>query len=143
MERPTGVTILAVLEFISAGALILIGLLLLVGGGVLGAMSGGGEGSSFMGVLGALGAVAGIVLIVVSAIPLLVGIGLWKLKNWARVLAIVFSGIGVVSNLFGILGGVSTGEIVSVSSGVIGLGINVLILWYMFQPHVKQAFGAA
>ena len=143
MERPTGVTILAVLEFISAGVIILVGLLLLVGGGVLGAMSGGSEASGFMSVLGALGAVAGVVVIVLSAIPLLVGFGLWRLKNWARILVIVFSGIGVVSNLFEILGGASAGELFSLSSGVIGLGINVLILWYMFQAHVKQAFGAA
>ncbi|HSC78507.1 MAG TPA: hypothetical protein VLB32_08080 [Candidatus Acidoferrales bacterium] len=143
MERPIGVTILAVLEFISAGAFILIGLLLLVGGGMLGAMGGGGEGSGVMAVLGTLGAVAGVVVLVLAAIPLAVGIGLWKLKNWARILAIVFSGLGVVSNLFGVIGGVSTGEMVSLSSGVIGLGVNILILWYLFQPHVKQAFGAA
>jgi hypothetical protein len=68
MERPVGVTILAVLEFISAGAFILIGLLLLVGGGVLGAMGGGSEASGVMNMVGALGAVAGVVVIVLSAI---------------------------------------------------------------------------
>jgi hypothetical protein len=71
----------------------------------------------------------------------LVGIGL-KL-NWARILVIVFSGLGVLSNLLGLIGGLTAGEVVSMASGVVGLGINVLVLWYMFQPHVKQAFGAA
>ena len=138
MERPTGVTILAVLEFISAGFIILLGLLLIVGMSVLGAMGGSGEGSGVMAVLGTLGAVAGVLVMILAVIPLAVGIGLWKLKNWARIVAIVFSGLGVASNLFGVIGGVTTGEMVSLSSGVIGLGVNVLILWYMFQPHVKQ-----
>lgn len=143
MERPIGVTILAVLEFLTAGACILIGLLLLVGGGMMGAMAGGSDASGMMNMLGALGAVAGVVVIVLSAIPLLVGIGLWKLKNWARILVIVFSCLGVLSNLIGLLGGLTAGEMFSVGSSVVGLGINVLIIWYMFQPHVKQAFAAA
>ncbi len=143
MERPVGVTVLAVLEFISAGFLILLGLLLIVGMSVLGAMGGGGEGSGVMAVLGTLGAVAGVVVMILSVIPLAVGIGLWKLKNWARIVVIVFSILGLVSNLFGVIGGVSTGEMVSLSSGVIGLGINILVIWYMLQAHVKQAFGAS
>ncbi len=143
MERPVGVTILAVLEFISAGFFILLGLLLLVGGGVLGALGGGGEASGYMAAVAAMGAVAGVVVLILSVIPLAIGIGLWKLRNWARIVAIVFSGLGVLSNLLGVIGGVTAGEMFSLSSSVIGLGINILVLWYMFQPHVKQAFGAS
>lgn len=142
MERPIGVTILAVLEFISAGFILLLGLLLTVGLSALGAMGRGGEGGSILGVLAALGAAAGVLVMILAVIPLAIGIGLWKLKNWARIVVIVFSVLGLVSNLFGVIGGVSAGEMFSLSSGVIGLGINVLVIWYMFQPHVKQAFGA-
>jgi len=142
MERPIGVTILAVLEFISAGFILLLGLLLTVGLSALGAMGRGGEGGSVLGMLAALGAAAGVLVMILAIIPLVIGIGLWKLKNWARIVVIVFSVLGLVSNLFGVIGGVSAGEMVSLSSGVIGLGINVLVLWYMQQAHVKQAFGA-
>ena len=142
MERPTGVTILAVLEFIGAGFLILLGLLLLVGMGMLGAMGGGGEGGRFLGVLGALGAAAGVVVIIVAALPLAIGIGLWKLKNWARILVIIFATIGALGNTARVIFGLSSGEMFNVVGGIVGLGIQALILWYMFQPHVKQAFGA-
>jgi len=143
MERPTGVTILAVLEFLGAGLFILIGLLFLVGFGLLGGAAGqAGEGGG-MAVLMGLGAVAGVVFLVLALIPLAVGIGLWKLRNWARILVIVFSILGVLSNLAGAAIPLMTGDPVSAVSSVIGLGVNGLILWYMFQPHVKQAFGAA
>ncbi len=142
MDRPIGVTILAVLEFIGAGFLILLGLLLLVGMSMLGSMGRGGEGGAFLGVLGALGAMAGVVVIVFAALPLAIGIGLWKLKNWARILVIIFAALGAAGNTVRVIWGLSSGDIVNAVGGIIGLGIQGLILWYMFQPHVKQAFGA-
>jgi hypothetical protein len=144
MDRPTGVTILAVLEFLFAGLCILIGLLLMVGFGLLGGAVGqAGEDGSGMALLMGLGAVAGVVFLVVALIPLIIGIGLWKLKNWARILVIVFSILGVLSNLAGAVIPLTTGEPVSAVSSIIGLGVNGLIIWYMFQPHVKEAFGTS
>jgi hypothetical protein len=143
MERPTGVTILAVLEFLGAGLFALIGLLLLVGFGLLGGAAGQAGESGGMAFLMGLGAVAGVLFLVLALIPLVVGIGLWKLKNWARILVIVFSILGVLSNLAGAVVPLMVGEPVSAVSSIIGLGVNGLILWYMFQPHVKEAFGAS
>jgi len=143
MDRPTGITILAVLEFLTAGALILAALLFIVAFGLLGGAAGQAGESGGMAVLMGLGAVAGVILLVIALIPLALGYGLWKLKNWARILVIVFSILGVLSNLAGAAIPLMTGEPVSAVSSVIGLGVNGLILWYMFQPHVKQAFGAA
>ncbi len=142
MERPIGVTILAVLEFISAGLVLLLGLLLTVGLSALGAMGRGGEGGSILGVLAALGAAAGVFVMILAIIPLAIGIGLWKLKNWARIVVIVFAGLGALGNIVRVIWGLSSGDMVSTVGGIIGLGIQGLILWYMFQPHVKQAFGA-
>ncbi|MGH9777661.1 MAG: hypothetical protein ACRD5I_04550 [Candidatus Acidiferrales bacterium] len=143
MDRPTGVTILAILEFLGAGLFILLGLLFLVGFSLLGGAAGqAGEGSG-MAVLMGLGAVAGVVFLALALIPLAIGIGLWKLKNWARILVIVFSILGVLSNLAGAAIPLMTGDPVSAVSSVIGLGVNGLILWYMFQPHVREAFGAS
>ncbi len=144
MQRPTGVTILAVLDFLAAGACLLLAVAFGLGFGLLGSIAGGGEGGSDAGmaVLMGLGALAGVVFVVAALISLVVGVGLWKLKNWARILTIVFSILGVLSNLAGAVIPMMTGEPVSAVSSLIGLGVNVLILWYMFQPDVKQAFGA-
>ena len=143
MDRPIGVTILAILEFIGAGFLILVGLLLLVGMSMLGAMGRGGEGASMMGILGALGAAAGVVVIILALIPLAIGIGLWKLRNWARILVIIFAGLGALGNTVRVIWGLGSGDMLNTVGGIIGLGIQALILWYMFQPHVKQAFGVS
>jgi len=145
MERPTGVTILAVLDFLGAALFLLLGALFLLGFSLLGGLvgQGGGGGDAGMAVLMGLGAVAGVIFFVFALISFVVGIGLWTLKNWARILTIVFSILGVLSNLAGAAIPLMTGEPVSAVSSVIGLGVNGLILWYMFQPHVKQAFGAS
>lgn len=146
MDRPTGVTVLAVLNFLGAALYILLGVLFMVGMGALGAVLGqsGQEGSgAAMGLLMGLGAVAGVVLIFFGLIALAIGIGLWKLKNWARIITIVLSALGGLACLAGLLGGVMAAEIISIIVNVIFLGIYGLIIWYLFQAHVKQAFGVS
>ncbi len=146
MDRPTGVTILAVLDFLGAALFLLLAAVFVLGFSLLGSVagqSGDAGGEAGMAVLMGLGAAAGVIFFVIALISLVVGIGLWKLKNWARILTIVFSVLGVLSNLAGTAIPLLTGDPVSAVSSVIGLGVNGLILWYMFQPHVREAFGAS
>ena len=58
----------------------------------------GGPGSA---IFAAGGAIVGAVFIVLALLDLAIAIGFIKLQNWARVLAIVLIGIGV---LFGVIG---------------------------------------
>ena len=140
MERPTGVTILAVLYFIGTAFLGLCGILFIVGGSMLsGLAQSGGPGSA---ILAAGGAVVGAIFIVLALLELAIGIGFIKLQNWARVVAIVFTGIAV---LFGVLGMFSLLAHVMVFALMIRfivLALQIWILVYLFKPHVKQAFGA-
>src|SRR5258708_31005581 len=101
MARPTGVTIIAVLYFILAAFCVLGGVLMFVGGGFLASMMNqqGAGGSAGAGILAGLGAVAGGIVLIIAAISALVGFGLWKLKNLWRILALVFSGLGVLGAL--------------------------------------------
>src|SRR5579859_245584 len=97
MERPTGVTILAALYFIGAAFLALCGILFIVGGSMLsGLVHGGGPGSALF-AMG--GAVVGGIFLVLAVLDLAIGIGFIKLQNWARVVAIILIGIGVVFGL--------------------------------------------
>lgn len=144
MNRPTGVIILAVLDWIGAACLLLIGLGLAVGLGVVG-VSRMAEHSSGAPFLMALGAMGGVFLIVLAVIVGFVGVGLWSLKNWARVVTIVLAAIGIVAAVpalmfTGLHGSIFAGA--RIVALLIRLGINGLIIWYMLQPHVKQAFGA-
>ena len=140
MERPTGVTILAVLYFIGTAFLGLCGILFIVGGSMLsGLAQSGGPGSA---ILAAGGAVVGAIFLVLALLELAIGIGFIKLPNWARVVAIVFTGIAV---LFGVLGMFSLLAHVMVFALMIRfivLALQIWILVYLFKPHVKQAFGA-
>jgi hypothetical protein len=140
MERPTGVTILAVLYFIGTAILGICGLLFILGGSMLsGLAQSGGPGSA---ILAAGGAVVGVVFFVLALLELALGIGFIKLQNWARVVAIVFTGIAVLLGVLGMFSLLVHLIIFALIVRVITLAIQIWILVYLFKPHVKQAFGA-
>jgi hypothetical protein len=139
MERPTGVTILAVLAFIGAGMLVLAALGVLVGGAMVGSLAAHPGMGMFA---GALGAIIGVVFLGFAILYVVVGIGFLKLQNWARVLVIVLSGLGALVNGLGILTALFQFHPLIVVGRAIGLAINLWIAMYLLKPHVKQAFGA-
>lgn len=142
MERPTGVTVLAILDFLGALILICAGLAFLLGMGIAGAgmMSQARGGGAF---LAGLGAIGGVVFLVFAAISALIGIGLWKLKNWARIVTIVFSGLGILGGLLGLLTALLHFSVFTLVFRLVFIGIYALIIWYMLQPDVKKVFGVA
>jgi len=142
MARPTGVTILAVLSFLAAGLCLLAaaGMFLIGSSAGLAAMA--GRGGSMGGPLAAMGAFAGIACLIMAALYLVNGIGLLKLRVWARLLAILLTLLVIVFEVMGIvraLGGMHVGIIVW---ELILIAIDAWILMYLFKPHVKAAFGA-
>ncbi|HXJ05718.1 MAG TPA: hypothetical protein VNH65_11495 [Candidatus Acidoferrum sp.] len=140
MERPTGVTILAVLYFIGAAFLGLCGILFIVGGSMLSGLAHGGGPGSALFAMG--GAVVGGMFLVIAVLDLAIGIGFIKLQNWARIVAIILIGIGVLFGLIGLLSMFVHLMIFALVFRVIFLAIEIWILVYLFKPHVKQAFGA-
>ena len=139
MQRPTGVTILAVLSFIGAAFFLLASLAMFIGGGMLSQM-GGSAGMGTM--LGALGAFAGVILLAFTAYLLAQGIGLFKLKNWGRIMTIICIGLGLLSAAMGVFSSLSPMQLGHLIGQLIVVAIDVWILVYLFKPHVKQAFGA-
>src|SRR3990170_1355681 len=89
--------------------------------------------------LGALPVFLG-VLLVFAALFVWFGIGLWKLKNWARRVTI---GLMILRLLF-----LAPGLVIGLlRADLLGLGLQLLfaavygwILWYLYQPGVKQLF---
>ena len=119
MNRPLGVTIIA---------------LLLIIGGVLGVL----EALDLLGVWDLFGldesTGVGIGILIVAVANLLVGFGFWSLQGWAWTIAVIVTVlrlIGAVAGFF--IGGLAT--------GIVGLVIVLIILWYLFRPEVKAAFG--
>lgn len=123
--RPTGVTVLAVLNGIIGAFALLGGIGMMAGGGAMGSMMGGAEGGLFA----AMAGVFGFVLLIMGVLYLLAAWGLWTRQRWAWYVAMV----GVV---LGILNG-----IVSLPFGIVGLLIAGLIGWYLLTPPVQRWFG--
>ncbi|MBZ5694224.1 MAG: hypothetical protein LAN36_02560 [Acidobacteriia bacterium] len=139
MERPTGVTILAILAFIATGCAALVGLMFLLGGAMMSSM---GAFPRFGMMAGMGSAILGVVCLGLAALYLVAGLGLWKLQEWARILTIVLAGLGLLVNGFGILGPLMSFHIMFLLWRAVVLGLDVWVLVYLFQPHVKKAFGA-
>jgi hypothetical protein len=137
MDRPTGVTIIAVLGFIGAGLSLLAGLGMFLGGAVLSSMAG----RPGMGMIAGIGgAFVGIVFLGIAAVYLVTAIGLWKLQDWARILTVVLSIIGAVLNGFGMLRAMLHLHIFGLFIQAIFVAIDVWVAVYLLQSNVKQAF---
>lgn len=127
--RPTGVTILAVLAAIGGVLGLLAGVALLGLGGVAAA---GGSG-----LLASFGAIFGILAIAQGALALAFAYGAWTLQPWGWMLGVVAFGLSLALSVLNVVGG---GEI---SGQIVSILIGVAILYYLFTPAVKQAFGRA
>lgn len=139
MERPTGVTVLAVLAFIGAGLSVLGALVVLLGGALVADMA-TRPGLGMMAGVG--GVIIGVFLLGIAALYAVAGAGFLKLKNWARILVIVLCGLGALFNAVGVLSSLIHFHVVLVVWQGILVAIDVWILVYLLNPRVKQAFGA-
>lgn len=136
MARPVGVTILSILDFLGAAGMLLLAILCFVGGGFLATLGQNSQASGAAGfgaLMGMGAAVIGVVFLVVAIICALIGWGMWKLKNWARILTIILCALGVLARLWSLV------HMFSVFS-IIVLLIDALIIWYLLKADVKAAF---
>ncbi len=125
MNRPTGVTVLAILSFIGAFFSILGGLALLGLSGFLGAVGGTG-----------LAVLFGVYALAWGVVAVWIAYGLWTLNagiwRWALFLQVA----GIVVTLIEIVL-----QYTSVSGGIISIVINGIIIYYLTTPGVRAAFG--
>lgn len=133
-QRPTGVTIIAVLNFLGSATGVAIFVLTLVSRSVS---------SSPDSALGSILAsyyesrrettlVASSILVVLS---LTIGIGLWKMRRWAFLLALIVNGIASVLLVCVFLNRPLT------LGTLLALMIPVSVVIYLLQPNVSRSFG--
>jgi uncharacterized membrane protein len=140
-KRPTGVTILAILEILGG----ILELVLALGFFAIAVLINVADVRAQIGTsvpdwvlnnaplfFGALG----VFFLIMAVVSLLLAWAFLKGKNWARILAIIFLVLSIIGNVIGIIGGVS---IVTV---VISILLPLIIVWYLFRPNVKQWFTA-
>ncbi len=142
MERPAGVTVLAILNFIAAACLGLLALAMVLGMGFIGSMAGGGERGGAI-LLAGLGVIGGVIFVIMAVVSAAVGYGMWNLQNWARLVSVVFCCLGIVAGLLGLTAGAVHFRPFFMMTSIVRMAVAALIIWYLFQPHVKQAFRTA
>ncbi len=82
-----------------------------------------------------------IVLIISAVFSFVIGISLWKLKKWARAVAIVSTGIGILSNGISLLFALLSINILKIALYVPSLAISIWIFFYLLRNEkVLKAF---
>jgi hypothetical protein len=132
-NRPTGVTVMVVLQILTGLGSLGLGFMLASTYAFLGSlMASGAEGVTFSADFGGLlvvaGALLGGILIVIGIANLLIAYGLFKGKSWAWILCLMFA---VISVVFGIL---------TFPVGIVTILFNALIIYYLTRRNVKVYF---
>ncbi len=134
MQRPVGVTILAVLAILYGIFSLLLALLGLLGSALLAS----GVAIKYSAATLVYATIADAVL---GILYLAFGIGAFRLKGWAWTTGVVVVVLDVVRTIVGVvIQGFTAGRIVSASITIV---IALVVLWYLFRPNVRAAFGRA
>ena len=132
-ERPVGVTAVAIAFFLTSLYLAAVGLTMLVRPGLVSIAAG----ADFLGGLELAGPY---MFLLVAALGAAAAFGLWQLHNWARWLAIVVAIAGVVFLLPTVSSAILDFRIAKLAWGGLGTIVRVMIVWYLFQEPVREAF---
>ena len=135
-NRPTGVTVIGVLQILTGLGSLGLGFMLASTYAFLGSlMASGAEGVTFSagfgGFLAVAGAIIGGILMLIGIANLFIAYGLFKGKSWAWILCLMFA---VISVVFGIL---------TFPVGIVTILFNALIIYYLTRRNVKIYFGKA
>lgn len=131
MQRPTGVTILAILAAIG-GVLGLLGGLALVG---FGGLAGGLVGAA----IGGFVVISGLILLVLAVLELVLAYGFWTLQPWAWQLGVILSAVNILIQILGVLRIVFYSDL---SSALLSIIISGVIIYYLNQAEIRRVFNA-
>jgi len=94
-----------------------------------------------LGALTAMSLIAGRTVVVTAAFLASIGYGLWRRRNWARIVTIALTGWTLASALFSARRlDISTQTTWLVSTWLVWNGLCACVLGYLFTPTVRTAF---
>jgi hypothetical protein len=135
VERPAGVTAVAAAFLLAGAYLLALGLTMLARPGLL-SMAAGAE------LLGGLELAGPYMFLLMAALGGIIALGLWLLHRWARWLAILVAMIGVVMLLPSVSSAMFDFRIGKLAWEGLGTILRVMIVWYLSQEPVREAFAA-
>jgi len=133
MPRPIGVSLIAILFLFTAAYLIVVGAVMLFSPGSV-SMSSGAD------LLGGLEVAGPYMFLLIAVVATAIGVGLLQLHNWARRLAILAALLGMVLLLPSVSSAVLDFRITQLIWGGLGVMVRAMIVWYLYQPPLKEAF---
>ena len=150
-HRPTGVTIIAILTIINGILLLLSGITLVILGSLF---SGNSTSTSAVTQLfGTISTVVGAILLAIGIGYIVMFYGLLKGKGWGWTITIILLITGIVIQIVSTYvitasslentKDVISGIVGSITFPLIGLAINIVILYYLYRHRVKTYFGKA
>ena len=152
-HRPTGVTIIAILTIINGILLLLSGITLVALGALLSGNSTSTSSQAIAQFFGVISAAVGGVLLAIGIGYIVMFYGLLKGKGWAWTITIRLLFIGIAIQILSTsvityaslenTKNVISGIVDSITFPVIGLAINIVILYYLYRQHVRAYFGKA
>ncbi len=135
-ERPSGVSVVAVLCVLDGVGLIFGGLLLLAVQADISRFL------SYFGIGGQWASVTaiGLIAMAIGAAYVATGIGLWKLHEWARMVALTLAVLDLLGALVLMAVALNAGSTTAAVLELVPAVINGLIAWYLLRPDVARAF---
>lgn len=137
MNRPVGITVVAILMCLG-GALLALGSVMFF---VLGktAVTFGNEGP-MSALFAGMGAVGGVIFLALAVIYAVLAVSLWRLRAWARPASVAFIGIGQMFALLGILRSMPHPSSGALTWQIFVVVVDLAILWYLTTAHIVKVF---
>src|SRR5580698_7025880 len=133
--RPLGATLVGFYQILRGVIGAVFGLSVLLFTGLIAKLTSlAAEGSALAQYIQSFGRAAGLVVIVFGIVHMVAGYGVLRMQNWGRLLTLLFSAVGLVLLLPGLL----HGHIFSLLFGA----INAACIVYLILPAVKNLFRA-
>ena len=133
--RPLGVTLVGFYQILRGVIGLVFGLSVLLFSGLSAKLASmAAEGNAVERLLRDFGHVAGLGIIVFAVVHMIAGYGVLQMQNWGRLLTLLFSAIGLVL----VLPGLVQAHIFSLLFGA----INAACILYLAMPPIKRAFHA-
>jgi hypothetical protein len=158
-QRPIGVTIIAILTIIGGILLLISGISLIALGSLISVTPSGTTTTTTNANSHPIAQVFGIISAAIGSALLVIGIGyiamfygLLKGKRWAWTITIILLIIGIAIQIISTTAGSvfnasissssSANSVISgIAGGIIGIAINVVVIYYLYRPNVKAFFG--
>jgi len=141
MERPLGVTILVVGMILAGLAFAAAGILFFFMGST-GATAAAPQNNVVATMLAALGTAAGVIFLLFGVLHIILAVGIFGLRNLARVLTIFLFALIAAGACLGLIATLLSYSRVGLAWNASILVVVLLALWYLLRSATKEAFHA-